>query len=145
MTESGRPGFQYSPLEFVERLSLRYSAPPHSAALGELPRGVAEPVHEVLNLLWLFGTVAGARKAERTWFDAAELQALEESLLTSALDEAIRSPLAVIVGTLARPSRRAAALAQACAAAAEWALDGGARETASAFLELAALCRPKSA
>lgn len=145
MTESVRPGFQYSPLEFVERLSLRYGAPPHAAALAELPRGVAEPVHEVLNLLWLFGTVAGARNPERFWFSAGEVRALEEALLTSGLDEAIRSPLAVIAGMLARPPRRVAALAQACAAAAEWALDAGARETASAFLELAALCKPNSA
>lgn len=145
MTESVRPGFQYSPLEFVERLSLRYGAPPHAAALTELPRGVAEPVHEVLSLLWLFGTVAGARNLDRIWFGAAELQALEESLLTSGLDDAIRSPLAVIVDILARPPRRTAPLAQACAAAAEWALGTGARETASAFLELAALCKPKSA
>ncbi|HET7463289.1 MAG TPA: hypothetical protein VFJ82_18690 [Longimicrobium sp.] len=129
----------------MERLSLRYGAPPHAAALTELPRGVAEPVHEVLNLLWLFGTVAGARHADRIWFSAAEVQALEESLLTSGLDEAIRSPLAVIVGTLARPPRRTKPLAQACAAAAEWALEVGARETASAFLELAALCKPNSA
>lgn len=145
MTESVRPGFQYSPLEFVERLSLRYGAPPHAVVLGELPRGVAEPVHEVLSLLWLFGSVAGMRGARRPWFDPAELRVLEESLLTSALDDAIRSPLAVIVDALAHPPRRRAPLAQACAAAAEWALDTGARETASAFLELAALCRPRSA
>lgn len=144
MTESGRPGFQYSPLEFVERASLRYSASPTAAALNELPSGVAERVFEVLNLLWLFGSIASGNGKRRGWFNPAELRVLEEELLTSSLDEAIRSPLSVIVGELAHPTRRTATLARACAAAAEWALAHDADETATAFMELAALCRPTS-
>lgn len=144
MTESVRPGFHHSPLEFVERVPLRYGSPPATAALAELPRGVAEPVHEVLNLLWLFGSIANGGGGGRAWFDPAQLRVLEEELLTSALDEGLRSALAVIVGELVRPNRRTATLPQACAAAAEWALSADARETAIAFIELAALCRPRS-
>jgi hypothetical protein len=144
MTESVRPGFHHSPLEFVERVPLRYGSPPITAALAELPRGVAEPVHEVLNLLWLFGAIANGNGRRRAWFGPADLRSMEEELLTSALDEGLRSALAVIVGELVRPNPRTATLPQACAVAAEWALAANARETAIAFMELAALCRPRS-
>lgn len=144
MTESVRPGFHHSPLEFVEHVPLRYSSVPAAAALAELPRGVAEPVYEVLNLLWLYGSISSGRGRRGMWLHPTELRVLEEELLTSTLHEGLRSALAMIVGELARPSLRTAMLPQACAAAAEWALGADARETAIAFIELAALCRPRS-
>jgi len=144
MTESVRPGFHHSPLEFVERVPLRYSSSPTTAALVELPSGVAEPIHEVLNLLWLWGSVANGKGQRSAWFDPAELRSMEEELLTSTLEEELSSALAVIVGELVRPNARTATLPQACAAAAEWAFAARAPATAIAFMELAALCRPRS-
>jgi tetratricopeptide (TPR) repeat protein len=142
MTGNGRPGFQYSPLEFVDAVALRYSAAPSTAALRELPAGVAETAFEVLNLLWLFGSLGVCWRG--TWFEPDELQALEEEILTSSLDPLFRSALGVIVGELARPDKKTAVLPQACAAAAEWALGVDAPETALAFIELSALAYPLS-
>jgi tetratricopeptide (TPR) repeat protein len=141
MTRRGRTGFQYSPLEFAEALGLRYSSPLPSAALRELPNGVAESVFEVLNLLWLFGTLPD-RSGE--WLLPKEVRAFEEELLTSALDAGLRFPLAVIVGELAEPREDTATLPKACAAAAEWAFGAEAPDTALAFIELAAIARPGS-
>jgi tetratricopeptide (TPR) repeat protein len=143
MTGNGRPGFQYSPLEFVDAVALRYSTAPPPVVLRELPAGVAEIAFEVLNLLWLFGSLGVHRKG--AWFKSDELQALEEEILTSsALDPLFRSALGLIVGELARPNKNMALLPQACAAAAEWAIGANARETALAFIELSALAYPLS-
>jgi tetratricopeptide (TPR) repeat protein len=142
MTGNGRPGFQYSPLEFVDAVTLRYSAAPPTVALRELPAGVAEITFGVLNLLWLFGSLGIHRKG--TWFKPGELQALEEEILTSDLDPLLRSALGLIAGELARPTRKTAVLAEACAAAAEWSISANAPETALAFLELSALAHPLS-
>jgi len=142
MTGNGRPGFQYSPLEFVDAVALRYSAAPPPAALRELPAGVAEIAFEVLNLLWLFGSLDAQRR--ESWFRPDEFQSLEEEILASSLDPPFRSALGLIVGELVRPDDQTAALAQGCAAAAEWAFDANAPETALAFLELSALAHPRS-
>jgi tetratricopeptide (TPR) repeat protein len=142
MTGNGRPGFQYSPLEFVDAVALRYSAAPPPVALRELPVGVAEIAFEVLNLLWLFGSLGVYRRG--AWFKSDELQALEEEILTSNLDPLFRSALGLIVGELARSNNKMTVLPQACAAAAEWALDANAPETALAFIELSALAFPLS-
>lgn len=143
MTGNGRPGFQYSPLEFVDAVALRYSTAPPSVALRELPGGIAEIAFEVLNLLWLFGSLGVYRRG--AWFKPDELQALEEEILTSSgLDPLLRSALGLIVGELARPNEQTAVLPQACAAAAEWAIGASARGTALAFIELSALACPLS-
>lgn len=143
MTGNGRPGFQYSPLEFVDAVALRYSTAPPSVALRELPGGIAEIAFEVLNLLWLFGSLGVYRRG--AWFKPDELQALEEEILTSSgLDPLFRSALGLIVGELARPNEQTAVLPQACAAAAEWAIGASARGTALAFIELSALACPLS-
>src|SRR3954452_19549049 len=114
MTRRGRSGFQYSPLEFAEPLGLRYISAPPSAALRELPGGIAESVFEVLNLLWLFGTLPD-KSGE--WLPPKELRAFEEDLLLCDLDAGLRFPLAVIVAELAEPTEQTSALPQACAVA----------------------------
>src|SRR6476620_6815387 len=119
MTRRDRSGFQYSPLEFAEAIGLRYNSAPPSAALRELPAGMAEPVFEVLNLLWLFGTLPDK---SGDWLPLKEVRAFEEDLLASHLDAALRFPLAVIVAEFAEPAEESSTLPQACTAAAEWAL-----------------------
>ncbi|HEU4452073.1 MAG TPA: tetratricopeptide repeat protein, partial [Longimicrobium sp.] len=92
-----------------------------------------------LVLAWTSGAPAGA--------DPDGLRRLEEGLLARLDVDDLAAPLAVLAATVQTPERDAdrSRAAWACMCIAEWALDRGARRTAIAYTQLAALVAPRNA
>ena len=92
-----------------------------------------------LVLAWTSGAPAGA--------DPDGLRRLEENLLARLDEDELAAPLAVLAATVQTPERDAdrSRAAWACMCIAEWALDRGARRTAVAYTQLAALVAPRNA
>ena len=105
----------------------------------ELPDAFALTVWQTLRsvLAW-----AGGEPGLRgDLFEARAMAEWEVELLRGEWEEALRLPLAVIVGALGEADDASAErLARACFCVSEWALDHGASSTALAFAEAAALC-----
>ena len=111
------------------------------AALGVgrvLPAPGAVHAWRVLRSLALW---IAADRADAPPFDGRGMQALEEQILTSAYDDAIRLPLAVIARSLTPGAEDAdlERMAYACLCVAEWAHRRGLDSVATSFADASAL------
>lgn len=108
----------------------------------ELPDAFALPVWQTLRsvLAW-----AGGEPGMRgDLFEAQAMAEWEEELLRGEWEEALRLPLAVIVGAMVEAERASPELlARSCMCVTEWALSRGAVTTGLAFAEAAALTWPE--
>ncbi|HEX8692503.1 MAG TPA: hypothetical protein VF746_08800 [Longimicrobium sp.] len=128
-------------LEFFDRTVLPTAEPGGEPILREVDPACAVPLFEVYRTVLLF---AGHPPGE-SWPLTEQLRAREEEVLRSALEPALRDPLAVILGQIADPARTdPGKLAWACLHVTDWALAHDAPDTALVFAEAAALCAPAS-
>jgi tetratricopeptide (TPR) repeat protein len=139
MRTGGR--FPYVPLMMSDRVSLPPSDIPGELVLAELPAPQALIVFDVLRAVLLVmqkGHMASL-------YGTRALDAWEGQLLESGHPEALRFPLAVLVGAIRdREDADRPLMAQACLSLADWAFDQGATNTALLWLEAAAFCFPEN-
>lgn len=109
----------------------------------ELPPDAALAVWQVLRAVTLWSVQD--EPGREGLFEPAEMTAWEERLLRGTFDPAVRNPLAVIIGELARPGLQTPMqLSWACVCVTEWALARRASRTALAYAEAAGLAAPSS-
>lgn len=128
--------------DFTTPLTLPGGTVSGAELVRELPADVALPVWHTLRSVLLWTQVPpGARVA---LFGDGAMEAWEAEVLTGALEEAVRSPLAVIARELSAPEAASAQqIAWACFCVTEWALGRRAPATAMVFAEAAALAWPE--
>ena len=102
------------------------------------------PEHAVLLFRVLRITHAWAADAGASgWYDADVLRSLEEEVLTSGVDEHLRSAVGVLLGELVDPAATdVGRLSLCCLQVCEWAKEQGAEKTSLAFSRAAALVWP---
>lgn len=139
MRTGGR--FPYAPLEMSDRVSLPPAEIPGSCVLAELSAPLDLVVFDVLRAVLL--VMQKSRTAPL--YGTRALDAWEGQLLESDHPEAVRYPLAVLIGTMRdRKDAERPRMAQACLAVADWAFGEGATGTALLWIEAAAICFPEN-
>jgi len=130
-----------APLELLHPLTAQGGDPVGAELLAD---GAGEPtlllfrLHRAL-LAWTADPAAAA-------FDPDALRRIEDRLLATLDSDPLSAPLAVLVHALLDPAgANRARAAWACMAVSDWAVERGARQTALAFAQLAALSAPRNA
>ncbi len=128
-----------APLELSDPVSLPEGDVAGAEVLAELGPEHAVLLFRILRMAHAWAADAGASG----WYDADALRALEEEVLTSEMDEQLRSAVGVLVGELVDPAAAdAARLSLCCLQICEWAKERGAEKTSLAFSRAAALIWP---
>jgi tetratricopeptide (TPR) repeat protein len=128
--------------DFTTPLTLPGGTVSGAELVRELPADVALPVWHTLRSVLLWTQVPPGARAEL--FGDGAMEAWEAEVLTGALEEAVRSPLAVIARELSAPEEASPQqIAWACFCVTEWALGRRATATAMVFAEAAALAWPE--
>jgi tetratricopeptide (TPR) repeat protein len=137
-----RPRSASSTADFTTPLTLPGGTVSGAELVRELPADVALPVWHTLRSVLLWTQVPpGARAA---LFGDGAMEAWEAEVLTGALEEAVRNPLAVIARELSAPEVASPQqIAWACFCVTEWALGRRSTATAIIFAEAAALAWPE--
>lgn len=139
MRRGGR--FPYVPLEMSDRVSLPPGDIPGASILAELSADAAVVVFDVLRAVLL--VMQKTRIAPFHGIPA--LDAWEAQLLESEHPEALRYPLAVLIGAIRdRNDADRPLMAKACLALADWSFERSATSTGLLWLEAAAICFPEN-
>jgi tetratricopeptide (TPR) repeat protein len=130
-----------APLELAHPMTVPGGAVAGAEVMADSTGPYAPVLFRILRLVlsWTSGAPAGA--------DPDGLRRLEDNLLARLDVDDLAAPLAVLAATVQTPERDAdrSRAAWACMCIAEWALDRGARRTAIAYTQLAALVAPRNA
>lgn len=132
-----------SPLDFVYPLTIRAPGAEGGVVLAEVRDRYALTVLRALRLAlaWSRGPELAAPVLRPEPLDAWEAE-----LHAARIQKRLRMPLVALAAELRRPARAdPKAIAQACLAICDWALDAGAEGTALLFVEAAALAWPTNA
>lgn len=142
MTASPRRPGRPRAAEFTTPLTIPGGAVAGAELVRELPTEVSLAVWQTLRSVLLWAAEEPALRGDL--FEPCAMEEWETELLEDGWDPDVRSPLAVLVGQLARLGEASPeTIAHACLAVTDWALEHGYVSTALGFAEAAGLAWPQ--